>query len=83
MKGGARFLHNFGTNNTVLGSNAGNFAMSGRDNTAGACVPVSIRIASFGHASTQKPQTMQRISSMTNFTGYFSIGSSGYSPASM
>ena len=40
-------------------------------------------MASFGQASTQKPQTMQRISSMTNFAGYFSTGSSGYSPASM
>ena len=33
-KGGARFLHNLGTNNTFLGSNAGNFAMSGGSNTA-------------------------------------------------
>ena len=40
----------------------------------GACSPVSMRMASFGHASTQKPQTMQRSSSMTNFVGYFSIG---------
>jgi hypothetical protein len=31
--------------------------------------PVSIRIASHGHASTQYPQKMQRSSSMTNFTG--------------
>ena len=33
LKEGAPFLHNFGTRNTFLGSNAGNFTMSGRDNT--------------------------------------------------
>jgi hypothetical protein len=33
LKGGARFLHNFGPNNTFLGINAGNFTMSGVNNT--------------------------------------------------
>jgi hypothetical protein len=32
--GGTRFLHNFGANNTFLGSNAGNFTMTGGGNTA-------------------------------------------------
>jgi hypothetical protein len=31
---GNRFLHNFGTNNTFLGANAGNFTMTGTGNTA-------------------------------------------------
>ncbi len=33
-KNGARFLHNFGTDNTFLGQNAGNFSMTGNFNTA-------------------------------------------------
>ncbi len=33
-KGGTRFLHNFGTNNTFLGDRAGNFTMTGGSNTA-------------------------------------------------
>jgi len=42
-----------------------------------------MRMASFGHASTQNPHTTQRSSSMTNAAGYFSMGSSSRSPASM
>jgi trimeric autotransporter adhesin len=34
LKEGVPFLHNFGTNNTFLGSGAGNFTMTGIDNTA-------------------------------------------------
>ena len=34
LKAGVLFLHNFGTSNTFLGSNAGNLTMSGRQNTA-------------------------------------------------
>jgi hypothetical protein len=34
LKEGVPFLHNFGTNNTFLGSGAGNFTMSGVANTA-------------------------------------------------
>ncbi len=34
LKEGVPFLHNFGTNNTFLGSGAGNFTMSGSSNTA-------------------------------------------------
>ncbi len=34
LKGGVLFLHNFGTNNTFLGSNAGNLTMTGTNNTA-------------------------------------------------
>src|SRR6266851_1693589 len=34
LKEGVPFLHNFGTNNTFLGSGAGNFAMTGSENTA-------------------------------------------------
>jgi hypothetical protein len=34
MKGTARFLHNYGTGNTFLGENAGNFTMTGGSNTA-------------------------------------------------
>jgi hypothetical protein len=32
-KGGARFMHNFGTNATFLGANAGNFTQTGTNNT--------------------------------------------------
>jgi hypothetical protein len=32
--GGSRFVHNFGTNNTFLGANAGNLTMTGDGNTA-------------------------------------------------
>ncbi len=34
LKGGVLFLHNFGQDNTFLGSNAGNLTMSGNQNTA-------------------------------------------------
>jgi hypothetical protein len=34
LKEGVPFLHNFGTNNTFLGSSAGNFNMTGPENTA-------------------------------------------------
>lgn len=34
FKGTARFLHNFGSNNTFLGINSGNFSMTGSENTA-------------------------------------------------
>src|SRR5438552_3241177 len=34
LKGAAPFIHNFGTRNTFIGVNAGNFTMSGHDNTA-------------------------------------------------
>ncbi|HVO26807.1 MAG TPA: DNRLRE domain-containing protein [Candidatus Margulisiibacteriota bacterium] len=34
FKGGSRFLHNFGNDNTFVGENAGNFSMSGGLNSA-------------------------------------------------
>jgi hypothetical protein len=34
FKGGAKFLHNFGLQNTFLGVNSGNFTMTGNDNIA-------------------------------------------------
>jgi hypothetical protein len=34
FKGADRFLHNYGTNNTFLGVNSGNFTMTGNYNTA-------------------------------------------------
>ena len=34
MKGGNRFIHNFGTSSTFVGENAGNFTMTGIYNTA-------------------------------------------------
>lgn len=34
MKGANRFIHNFGTSNTFVGVNAGNFTMTGDTNTA-------------------------------------------------
>ena len=40
-----------------------------RESYGTAWMPVSMRMASHGQASTQKPQKMQRSSSMTNFTG--------------
>jgi hypothetical protein len=33
LKGGNRFIHNFGNSNTFIGSSAGNFAMTGSGNT--------------------------------------------------
>jgi hypothetical protein len=33
MKGAARFIHNFGANNTFIGANAGNLTMTGQANT--------------------------------------------------
>jgi len=42
-----------------------------------------MRIASHGHASTQKPQSTHRSSSISKRTGIFSIVGSDRSPASM
>jgi len=33
MKGGTRFIHNYGSGNTFIGESAGNFTMTGGDNT--------------------------------------------------
>src|SRR4030065_192571 len=51
--------------------------------SAGVYHPVSIRIASHGHASTHCPQKMHRSMSMSNRTGYFSTFGSGDSPATI
>jgi hypothetical protein len=34
LKGGNRFIHNFGSGNTFIGENSGNFTMTGVENTA-------------------------------------------------
>src|SRR3990172_5578534 len=54
-----------------------------RVSSGGVYHPVSIRIASHGHASTQRPQKMHRSMSMSNLTGYFSTFGSGDSPATI
>jgi hypothetical protein len=46
-------------------------------------MPVSIRIASSGQASTQNPQNTHLPRSMSNRVGYFSMSGFGCSPATM
>jgi hypothetical protein len=43
--GGARFIHNFGTDNTFIGINAGNLTMTGSGNTASGDSALSSNIA--------------------------------------
>ncbi len=50
LKEGVPFLHNFGTNNTFLGSGTGNFTMTGRENTASGSSALSSNTA--GNANT-------------------------------
>src|SRR5512141_1835117 len=54
-----------------------------RVSSGGVNHPVSIRIASHGHASTHMPQKTHRSMSMSNRTGYFSTPGSGDSPATI
>jgi len=35
IKGSSRFIHDFGTNNTFVGINSGNFTMTGNGNNVG------------------------------------------------
>ena len=46
-------------------------------------MPVSMRIASSGHASTQNPQKTHLPRSMSKRSGYFSMSGFGCSPATM
>ena len=51
LKGGVQFIHNFGTNNTFVGVNSGNFAMTGVNDTAvGASALTSNTLGSFNTA---------------------------------
>ena len=54
---GTRFLHSFGTNNTFLGENAGNFTLTGNDNTGIGSTAVSCRrgAAGAGNAHAGRP----------------------------
>jgi hypothetical protein len=50
-KNGTRFLHNFGTRNAFLGPNAGNFFLTGADNTAAGSTALSSLGAGFGNTA--------------------------------
>ena len=50
FKSGSPFLHDFGTNNTFVGSNAGNFTMTGTDNTA--CGYAALNSNTSGYSNT-------------------------------
>jgi len=50
LKGGARFIHNFGTDNTFVGVNSGNFAMTGANNTAVGSAALALNTS--GNANT-------------------------------
>src|SRR5712692_2542385 len=50
LKEGVPFLHNFGTSNTFLGSNAGNLSMTGFGNTATGALALSAN--TFGYENT-------------------------------
>jgi hypothetical protein len=53
LKGGVPFIHNFGTNNTFIGSNAGNLTMSGFGfNTAIGVNALSSNADGFGNTAT-------------------------------
>lgn len=41
LKGNVRFIHNFGVDNTFIGKNAGNFAMTGNGNTASGVIALN------------------------------------------
>jgi hypothetical protein len=54
---GTRFLHPFGSRNTFLGANAGNFTLTGNDNTGIGSTAVSCRrgAAGAGNAHAGRP----------------------------
>src|SRR5215471_13980826 len=76
MKGGARFLHNFGTNNTFLGSNAGNFAMSGGGNTAGGANALQNNTTGFGNTASGAGALRSNTTAFNNTaSGFFALSS--------
>ena len=52
MKGLNRFIHNFGTFNTFIGENAGNFVMSGANNTATGALALQSNTTGIGNTAT-------------------------------
>ncbi len=51
LKGGARFIHNFGVNNTFIGSDAGNLTMAGSNNTASGASALSSNTEGTGNTA--------------------------------
>ncbi len=52
LKGGVRFLHNFGTDNTFIGKNAGNLTMSGVRNTASGSQAMSLNTTGINNTAS-------------------------------
>jgi hypothetical protein len=69
LKGGARFIHNFGFANTFIGSNAGNLTMTGSGNTA------SGRQALFSNTTGGSNTASGFQALQNNTTGFFNTAS--------
>jgi hypothetical protein len=76
LKGGVLFIHNFGTDNTFIGKNAGNLTMSGFQNTASGVSALS--------NSTGAANTATGVGALgNNLTGNFNTGIGPYADVSV
>jgi hypothetical protein len=75
FKGVDRFIHNYGTNNTFLGINSGNFTLSGFSNTA-------LGVQSLHSITSGSQNIAMGNSSLANNTTGFSNTALGYSAGS-
>ena len=57
LKDGTRFLHNFGTDNTFLGAQAGNFTLTGEANTASGVNALAANTAGGDNVATVLPRS--------------------------
>lgn len=75
LKGGSRFIHNYGTQNTFIGVDAGNMTMSGINNFGGGLLALASN--TFGSANTASgARTLERNTSGFSNTacGYHALG---------
>lgn len=76
QKNGTRFIHNFGTDNTFLGKNAGNFTMTGSHNTAdGVNALSSIAFGNFNTAVGENSLSDNTSGSFNTAVGYNALNS--------
>jgi len=68
-KGGARFLHNYGTNNTFLGINSGNFTTTGTGQNVGVGFEALLSISSGVSATAIGHKAFSAVTTNSNNTG--------------
>jgi hypothetical protein len=72
--GGAPFIRNFGTFNTFVGSNAGNFTMTGTGNTASGVQALFLNTSCFSQRSPERPKDDHRFEGSSGTPGGSDVG---------